>query len=109
MSGSLHWIAAEEDWPVETNDVIFTLLGVHLDCEATRVASKIWEFSAKGDSRESEEEGRLLANVGQEVCLCKVRDVAPYCDKVFLLPASMPLTIPAAAFLIDSIPKCLME
>lgn len=60
---TLDWIAGEEDWPIEADNVIVALACVQLDREASRVAGEIRELAPKSHSAEAKEEGRLLPNL----------------------------------------------
>jgi hypothetical protein len=62
-------ITAEEDWEVESNDVVVTLTSVELDSKTSGVASLIGELPAKGDSRETNKGRCLLAWTLEEVRL----------------------------------------
>jgi hypothetical protein len=52
---------------VQADDVVVALSSVKLDGESARVASLVWVLAADGDSGESDESWRFLADSRQEV------------------------------------------
>jgi len=54
-------------YKIQSDDIIVALLGIKLDGETARVAGLVWKFTAECDSRESHEDGGLLADRRQEV------------------------------------------
>ena len=69
---SLHRIADEEDGLVEAYDIVVSFFGVEFNCEASGVASEIWEFFAEGYGAETEEEGSLFSYRVKEAGFGKV-------------------------------------
>ena len=65
-------VTAEEDGPIQADDIVVSLLGIELDGEATRIPSQVWELSAKSNGTESYENGRLLSNTIEEIRLTNV-------------------------------------
>jgi len=54
-------------YKVEADNVVVALLGVELDSETTRVAALIRKLTTESDGGESDEDGRLLTDVGEKV------------------------------------------
>lgn len=65
--GALNGIAAEEDGEIEAHDVVVAFGGVELDGKATGVAAFVGKLTAKGDGRETGEDGGLFTHAGEEV------------------------------------------
>lgn len=59
--GALDRITAEENGPVETDDVVVTFAGVELDGETAGVARRVGKLTAEGDGGEAHEDGGLDA------------------------------------------------
>ena len=53
-------------YEIQSNNVIVAFCGIELDRKTAGIASLIWEFSAKGNSREANEDWGLLARRLQE-------------------------------------------
>lgn len=73
--GTLNGISAEKDGEVQPYDVVVALYGVEFDGETARVAGLIRKFSSGRYGRETDEDGCLLADRGQEVRLGEVEHV----------------------------------
>lgn len=56
-------------YKVQSNNVIVAFCSIELDRKTAGVASRIWKFSAKGNSREANENWSLLATRLQEIGL----------------------------------------
>ena len=54
-------------YEVQPHNIIVALCSIEFDRKTTRIASRIWKFSAKGNSREANENWGLLAGRLQEV------------------------------------------
>ena len=65
--GTLNGIAAKEDWKVEANNVVVSLLSIELDRKPTGVASFIRVLTTNGDCGESDEDRSLFTYAGEEV------------------------------------------
>lgn len=74
----MEWVTNEEDWEVQADEIVVSVLCVELDGVSSRISSFIGVFSAVGDGRESTEDGGLLADGGEEGCLGEVADVFGY-------------------------------
>src|ERR1700754_216903 len=73
----LNGIANEEDWLVDADDIVVTLLGIELHCEAAGIASSRLRRAGGGhDRREANEDRSLLTFRIQEISLRVLRLVA---------------------------------
>ena len=79
--GELVGIAHEEDGGVVANEVPVPLLGVELHCEATHVALCIGGAPLPRHRGEPEETRRLLADIGEEIRLRVLGDVAGHGER----------------------------
>jgi hypothetical protein len=55
--------------PIQTDDVVVALCSIEVDSKPSRVASRVWELSAKGNGTEANKDWRLLAASLQKVGL----------------------------------------
>lgn len=58
--------------PIESDNVVITLLGVEFDGEPTRITSRVRKFSTQSDSRETYKDGCLDAFSAQEIGLLRL-------------------------------------
>lgn len=56
-------------YPVKTNDIVVSLLGVMLDGETTRIPTRVGELFAKGNGGEANENWSLLPHFSVKTCL----------------------------------------
>ena len=54
-------------YKIQSHNIIVALCGVEFDRKTARIASRIREFSAKGNSREANEDWGLLPSRLQEI------------------------------------------
>jgi hypothetical protein len=59
----------ERTYPVKTNDIVVSLLGVMLNGKTARISTRVGELFAKGDGGEANENWSLLPDFSVKTCL----------------------------------------
>lgn len=67
--GPLNRVSAEENWPVQTNNIVVSVIGVHFNSKTTGVTPLIRELSSESHGGETNCYRCLPTSLLEEVCL----------------------------------------